>query len=107
VIQRENCSNRSKAQSSAWPEPRKKLPPRPSMLDRFKLGIDVILRADLDASRKHERALRDHGRGRRLPRSRAGSRPDDGGGHDGWQRSRQHDPDAAERQPSTWVRSQG
>jgi len=39
AIQRENCSNRSKAQSSAWPEPRKKLPPRPSMLDRFKLGI--------------------------------------------------------------------
>jgi transposase len=38
-----------KALSSAWPEPRRKLPPRPSKLDRFKPAIDEILRADLDA----------------------------------------------------------
>jgi transposase len=40
------------ALSSAWPEPRKKLPPRKSRLDRHKEAIDRILRADLDAPRK-------------------------------------------------------
>ena len=40
------------ALSSAWPEPRKKLPPRESRLDRHKEAIDRILRADLDAPRK-------------------------------------------------------
>ena len=40
------------ALSSAWPEPRKKLPPRTSRLDRHKEAIDRILRADLDAPRK-------------------------------------------------------
>jgi transposase len=40
------------ALSSAWPEPRKKLPPRTSRLDRHKETIDRILRADLDAPRK-------------------------------------------------------
>lgn len=38
-----------KAMSSAWPEPRKKLPARGSKLDPFKPAIDEILRADLDA----------------------------------------------------------
>jgi len=41
-----------KALSSAWPEPRKKYPPRPSKLDPYKSMIDEILRADLDAPRK-------------------------------------------------------
>lgn len=36
--------------ASAWPEPRKPLPPRPSRLDPFKPLIDGMLRADLDAS---------------------------------------------------------
>ena len=40
------------ALSSAWPGPRKKLPPRKSRLDRHKEAIDRILRADLDAPRK-------------------------------------------------------
>jgi transposase len=40
------------ALSSAWPAPRKPLPPRPSKLDPFKPVIDDILRADLDAPRK-------------------------------------------------------
>ena len=40
------------ALSSAWPGPRKKLPPRTSRLDRHKEAIDRILRADLDAPRK-------------------------------------------------------
>jgi transposase len=40
------------ALSSAWPEPREKLPPRKSRLDPFKEVIDQILRADLDAPRK-------------------------------------------------------
>ena len=38
-----------KALDSAWPEPRKPLPPRPSALDPYKAVIDGILRADLDA----------------------------------------------------------
>jgi transposase len=42
----------AKALASAWPEPRKPLPTRPSKLDAFKPVIDEILRADLDAPRK-------------------------------------------------------
>ncbi|MFE0458767.1 IS21 family transposase [Kitasatospora sp. NPDC058965] len=41
-----------KALESAWPEPRKKLPPRATRLDPFKPLIDRMLRADLDAPRK-------------------------------------------------------
>ncbi|MFE9174460.1 hypothetical protein ACFYNZ_34345 [Streptomyces kebangsaanensis] len=41
-----------KALDSAWPEPRKRLPPRPSTLDPYKVVIDGILWADLDAPRK-------------------------------------------------------
>jgi transposase len=41
-----------KALASAWPEPRRPLPPRPSRLDPFKPVIDEILWADLDAPRK-------------------------------------------------------
>ena len=41
-----------KALASAWPEPRKKLPPRPTRLDAYKPLIDQMLRADLDAPRK-------------------------------------------------------
>jgi transposase len=37
------------ALASAWPEPRKPLPARPSKLDPFKPAIDEILKADLDA----------------------------------------------------------
>ena len=43
---------RALALSSAWPGPRKELPPRTSRLDRHKETIDGILRADLDAPRK-------------------------------------------------------
>jgi transposase len=42
----------AKALASAWPQPRKPLPARPSKLDAFKPVIDVILRTDLDAPRK-------------------------------------------------------
>ncbi|MFJ7148936.1 hypothetical protein ACIQVT_12140 [Streptomyces sp. NPDC100445] len=53
----------------AWPEPRKKLPPRPTRLDPYKPLIDEMLRADLDAPRKQrhtvkrifERLLDEHG----------------------------------------------
>ncbi|WP_264765230.1 IS21 family transposase, partial [Frankia gtarii] len=38
--------------ASAWPEPRKKPPPRGSRLDAYRAVIDEILRADLDAPRK-------------------------------------------------------
>jgi transposase len=41
-----------KALASAWPEPRKPLPVRPSKLDAFKPVVDEILRTDLDAPRK-------------------------------------------------------
>lgn len=41
-----------KALASAWPQPRKPLPPRSSRLDPFKPVIDKILVADLDAPRK-------------------------------------------------------
>jgi transposase len=40
------------ALESAWPRPRKKLPPRPTRLDPYKPVIDEMLRADLDAPRK-------------------------------------------------------
>lgn len=46
-----------KAMSSAWPEPRKELPPRASKLDPFKPAIDEILRADLDAPRKQRHTV--------------------------------------------------
>src|SRR6267142_1603794 len=46
-----------KALSSAWPEPRKRLPPRRSKLDRFKPAIDEILKADLDAPRKQRHTV--------------------------------------------------
>ncbi|GAA2425445.1 hypothetical protein GCM10010421_10220 [Streptomyces glaucus] len=57
------------AQTSAWSEPRKKLPPRPTRLDPYKPLIDEMLRADLDAPRKQrhtvkrifERLLDEHG----------------------------------------------
>ncbi len=41
-----------KALDSSWPEPRKRLPPRATGVDRYKPVIDEILRADLDAPRK-------------------------------------------------------
>lgn len=40
------------ALESAWPRPRKKLPPRPTRLDPYKPLIDQMLRTDLDAPRK-------------------------------------------------------
>jgi transposase len=43
-----------KALASAWPEPRKKLPPRPTRLDPYKPVIEQMLRADLDAPRKQQ-----------------------------------------------------
>ncbi|MFJ4526213.1 hypothetical protein ACIP4Y_35755 [Streptomyces sp. NPDC088810] len=46
-----------KAVDSVWPEPRKKLPPRPTALDPFKPVIDEILRADLDAPRKQRHTV--------------------------------------------------
>jgi transposase len=45
------------ALSSAWPEPRKQLPPRASKLDPFKPAIDEILKADLDAPRKQRHTI--------------------------------------------------
>ncbi|GAB1692609.1 hypothetical protein [Krasilnikovia sp. M28-CT-15] len=46
------------ALSSAWPAPRKKLPPRKSRLDPFKRAIDVMLVADLDAPRKQRHTVK-------------------------------------------------
>ena len=46
-----------RALSSAWPEPRKQLPPRPSKLDPFKPVIDEMLKADLDAPRKQRHTI--------------------------------------------------
>lgn len=46
-----------KALDSSWPEPRKKLPPRATGLDRYKPVIDEILRADLDAPRKQRHTV--------------------------------------------------
>jgi transposase len=45
------------ALESAWPTPRKKLPPRKSRLDPYKLIIDGMLRADLDAPRKQRHTV--------------------------------------------------
>jgi transposase len=45
------------ALASAWPEPRKQLPPRASKLDPFKPVIDEILKADLDAPRKQRHTI--------------------------------------------------
>ncbi|WP_410625688.1 hypothetical protein [Amycolatopsis sp. cmx-8-4] len=47
-----------KAIASAWPEPRKKPPPRPSKLDPFKPVIDEFLRTDLDAPRKQRHTVK-------------------------------------------------
>jgi hypothetical protein len=47
----------AKALSSAWPEPRKQLPPRASKLDPFKPAIDEILKADLDTPRKQRHTI--------------------------------------------------
>jgi transposase len=46
------------AQASAWPQPRKPMPPRGSKLDAFKPIIDDILRADLDAPRKQRHTVK-------------------------------------------------
>ncbi|MGW6487122.1 hypothetical protein [Streptomyces sp. NPDC055056] len=46
-----------RAVDSVWPEPRKKLPPRPTALDPYKTVIDEILRADLDAPRKQRHTV--------------------------------------------------
>ncbi|MFD0416854.1 IS21 family transposase [Streptomyces sp. NPDC127108] len=46
------------ALSSAFPAPRKKLPPRRSRLDAFKPAIDEMLRADLDAPRKQRHTVK-------------------------------------------------
>jgi len=56
------------ALGSAWPAPRKPMPPRPSKLDAFKPVIDDIPRTDLDAPRKqrptvkriHDRLIAEH-----------------------------------------------
>lgn len=46
-----------KAVDSVWPEPRKQLPPRPTALDPYKLVIDGMLQADLDAPRKQRHTI--------------------------------------------------
>ncbi len=46
------------AMASAWPQPRKPLPPRASKLDAFKPVIDDILRGDLDAPRKQRHTVK-------------------------------------------------
>jgi transposase len=46
------------ALTSAWPSPRKPMPPRPSKLDAFKPVIDDILRADLNAPRKQRHTIK-------------------------------------------------
>lgn len=47
-----------RALTSAWPEPRKKLPPRKTKLDSYKPLIDQMLRADLDAPRKQRHTVK-------------------------------------------------
>jgi transposase len=47
-----------KALASAWPQPRKKPPPRASKLDRFKPVVDGILRADLAAPCKQRHTVK-------------------------------------------------
>jgi lambda repressor-like predicted transcriptional regulator len=46
-----------KTLDSSWPEPRKKLLPRATGLDRHKPVIEEILRADLDAPRKQRHTV--------------------------------------------------
>jgi transposase len=46
------------ALSSAWPAPRKKLPPRKSRLDPFKHAINRMLVGDLDAPRKQRHTVK-------------------------------------------------
>jgi transposase len=46
------------ALASAWPQPRKALPSRPSKLDEFKPIIDGILLTDLDAPRKQRHTVK-------------------------------------------------
>lgn len=46
------------ALSSAWPAPRKRLPPRKSRLDPFKDAIDRMLVGDLDAPRKQRHTVK-------------------------------------------------
>lgn len=71
IAQKYQVSRRTvrSALTSAWPQPRRPLPPRASRLDPFKPVIDDILRADLDAPRKqrhtvkriYDRLLNEHG----------------------------------------------
>jgi hypothetical protein len=46
------------ALTSAWPQPRKPMPPRASKLDPFKPVIDDMLRVDLDAPRKQRHTVK-------------------------------------------------
>ncbi|MFD9865577.1 IS21 family transposase [Streptomyces alboflavus] len=46
-----------KALNSAWPEPRKQLPPRPKGIDPYREVIDGILQTDLDAPRKQRHTI--------------------------------------------------
>ncbi|WP_433479555.1 IS21 family transposase [Spirillospora sp. CA-142024] len=46
------------ALTSAWPQARKRMPPRRSRLDPFKPAVDQMLRADLDAPRKQRHTVR-------------------------------------------------
>ena len=48
----------AEALTSAWPRPRKKMPPRLSRLDPFKPAIDQMLWADLSAPRKQRHTVR-------------------------------------------------
>src|SRR4051812_20523994 len=48
----------AQALKSAWPEPRKKMPPRQSRLDGYKPAIDQMLWADLSAPRKQRHTVR-------------------------------------------------
>ncbi|MEU4219690.1 hypothetical protein [Actinoplanes sp. NPDC026623] len=45
------------ALQSAWPQPRKPMPPQASKVDEFKPIIDEILRTDLDAPRKQRHTV--------------------------------------------------
>ncbi|MGW3661357.1 hypothetical protein ACWD6R_39620 [Streptomyces sp. NPDC005151] len=46
-----------KAVDSVWPEPRKKLPPRPTALDTYKPAIHGILRSDRCAAQAAARRI--------------------------------------------------
>lgn len=71
VMRKHSVSHRTikQAQACAWPQRRKKLPPRATRLDPYKPVIDEILRSDLDAPRKQrhtaqrifQRLLGEHG----------------------------------------------